>query len=226
MGTAIAGRVGLQTLLLHESGEFILEFVISDIPTPTTKEGVPMNPIQEVGKTLTYLRRYSIGAVLNLATEEDTDGEPERKETKKKKAASKKPAAKKKRPEVARPFKWGELLAVMSESIIAKTEEYISDPPTDEKVKIMRKVLAKHLTDIFDKDDTKRYEYCQALVGTASTKEMTPATLSCLLSFLKVKSFGDEPDGMALEEISKTFFDAAKHAGNLDMFDEEEQGEE
>jgi len=56
---------GLETLLLHESGEYI-----SSLSTIAAKD--PMNP-QAVGSAITYSRRYAMGAVLSLNIDEDDD---------------------------------------------------------------------------------------------------------------------------------------------------------
>jgi len=61
-----SGEIGIQTLLLHESGEYI------------ESEQLYMNPVkndpQTAGSLITYLRRYSYQAILNLSTGEDDDG--------------------------------------------------------------------------------------------------------------------------------------------------------
>jgi hypothetical protein len=59
------GRVGLTTMLLHESGEF----VSSTVSTPLTK-----NDAQGVGSALTYLRRYALAAMVGVVADEDDDG--------------------------------------------------------------------------------------------------------------------------------------------------------
>ena len=60
--------VGVTTILFHESGEF-MESTIT-LPITDTK-----NIAQEAGKIITYLRRYSLASILNLYSDEDTDGE-------------------------------------------------------------------------------------------------------------------------------------------------------
>ena len=59
-------HVGITTILLHESGEFISSFVT--IPV----EG--KNIAQESGKAITYLRRYALSAILGLFSDADNDG--------------------------------------------------------------------------------------------------------------------------------------------------------
>jgi hypothetical protein len=56
---------GLNTMLLHESGEYI-----SSVSAIAAKD--PMNP-QAVGSAITYARRYALGSVLSLNIDEDDD---------------------------------------------------------------------------------------------------------------------------------------------------------
>lgn len=60
-GTAF---VSVETMLLHESGEWVKSAPLR----------VPANPhIQEMGGQITYMKRYSLSAMLGIATEEDDD---------------------------------------------------------------------------------------------------------------------------------------------------------
>lgn len=60
------GMVCLTTLLLHESGEWIE-------PDPLMMSVEKQNA-QGIGSSLTYARRYSISAILGVASEDDDDG--------------------------------------------------------------------------------------------------------------------------------------------------------
>lgn len=68
------GKYGLETMLMHESGEWI-------------SEGYEMEPSkkdpQGAGSVITYQRRYALGAILGLNIDEDDDAnstsEPEKK---------------------------------------------------------------------------------------------------------------------------------------------------
>src|SRR5690606_12165513 len=60
------GQVGVYTILIHKSGEYI-QFDPVMIPL---QKATP----HQVGAALTYAKRYSLGAALGLATEEDKDG--------------------------------------------------------------------------------------------------------------------------------------------------------
>src|SRR5690606_30175798 len=60
------GKVGVYTLLIHKSGEFI-QFDPVMIPL---QKATP----HQVGAALTYAKRYSLSSALGIAAEEDADG--------------------------------------------------------------------------------------------------------------------------------------------------------
>lgn len=66
------GRVGLHTLLIHESGQFIGGTAASPIPDMVTNSGkvLPAGP-QSVGSAITYLRRYGLSAIAGMVSEDD-----------------------------------------------------------------------------------------------------------------------------------------------------------
>ena len=79
------GLVGISTVLLHESGEYI------EFPPATTKPD--KNTAQGVGSALTYMRRYSLSAVFGITSDQDDDGNEasgknNRKQTQPQKASS------------------------------------------------------------------------------------------------------------------------------------------
>lgn len=62
------GRVGVRTILMHKSGE-MLESTLT-LPIPDMKG---TTQTQAAGAAITYARRYSVSAMLNISSEEDTD---------------------------------------------------------------------------------------------------------------------------------------------------------
>lgn len=70
------GRVGVCTVLLHESGEFLEgDYAFCDVVIPTNKEGKKiLTEGQGAGVCITYLRRYSLNAALGINGDKDTDG--------------------------------------------------------------------------------------------------------------------------------------------------------
>jgi hypothetical protein len=68
------GRVGVKTILLHESGEMLESNLTLPIPEMLTRDGKKMmTDTQAAGAAITYARRYAISAILNIAADEDTD---------------------------------------------------------------------------------------------------------------------------------------------------------
>lgn len=69
MPASAPGEVGLCTRIIHASGEWIEQ-------TATMQVNQSQNPGQELGKLVTYLRRYALAAAAGVYSDEDTDNEP------------------------------------------------------------------------------------------------------------------------------------------------------
>ena len=59
-------KEGIETILMHSSGQWIKSF--HALPDPNRAKA------QEFGSAITYARRYSYGAMVGVATEDDDDG--------------------------------------------------------------------------------------------------------------------------------------------------------
>jgi hypothetical protein len=68
-------KIGVTTLLLHSSGEYIEDTIY----LPTT-ESKGLSVAQSAGVVISYLRRYSLQSFLNMYADEDNDGHQEKKE--------------------------------------------------------------------------------------------------------------------------------------------------
>ena len=68
-GQSPGDYIGVESLLAHESGEFISERIV----IPLTEEK-GKTKVQCAGSTLTYLRRYSWASILGMYSDEDSDG--------------------------------------------------------------------------------------------------------------------------------------------------------
>jgi hypothetical protein len=64
-----AASIGVESILTHESGEFVSERILIPLAEEKGKTRV-----QCAGSTLTYLRRYSWAAILGMYSDEDSDG--------------------------------------------------------------------------------------------------------------------------------------------------------
>ena len=67
-GQCSADCIGVESILTHESGEFVSERIL----IPLTEEK-GKSKVQSAGSTLTYLRRYSWASILGMYSDEDTD---------------------------------------------------------------------------------------------------------------------------------------------------------
>lgn len=67
--TSEGGNVGVETILLHESGEWMSNTMFMDA---SAQKG--LNDAQVAGLVISYLRRYAFSAVLAIYSGDDTDG--------------------------------------------------------------------------------------------------------------------------------------------------------
>jgi hypothetical protein len=65
-----AAGVGVSTILMHESGEWLSDTIY----LPATEEMGKRNGAQAAGGNITYLRRYALASVFGVYADEDTDG--------------------------------------------------------------------------------------------------------------------------------------------------------
>lgn len=61
--------IGVESILTHESGEFVAERILIPLVEEKGK-----SKVQAAGSTLTYLRRYSWASILGMYSDEDSDG--------------------------------------------------------------------------------------------------------------------------------------------------------
>ena len=76
------GKFGIKCVLIHKSG-FTLVSDLYEVPVLENQK------IQDEGAQITYRKRYSAGAFLGIATEEDTDGNDDNAEQVKKESTKK-----------------------------------------------------------------------------------------------------------------------------------------
>ena len=70
MTTSVPGEVGVTTMLMHSSGEWLQSTVTLPLGEERGKSLAQM-----AGSVITYLRRYSLAAMLGMYADEDNDGD-------------------------------------------------------------------------------------------------------------------------------------------------------
>ena len=76
LGNDEKGNDTMQTVLGHESGEYISSMCV--LPIAKLAGGGAGNPAQVMGASITYMRRYQYAAIIGLA-QDDSDGAPKAK---------------------------------------------------------------------------------------------------------------------------------------------------
>lgn len=178
---AMSGAVGVETILMHESGEWIG----SEIYLPIEEEK-GRSTAQSAGSIITYLRRYSLASMLGLVTDEDVDGSastpPVPPKTKQKDESS---------PE--RPLSVDTLKSLFT----AKAKNYSKIVPSVSDFE--KKLLAAQLNYVCNGDDN-RHVFTKNIFGVESTKELSSAQIRTLLDWLGVSDFEDVPEDYVVTE--------------------------
>ncbi|MBQ6127123.1 ERF family protein [Candidatus Saccharibacteria bacterium] len=76
LSTNDRGQVGVQTTLVHESGEWLeSDYIFCSVVIPLSNAGKQiLTEGQATGVCITYLRRYSLNAAVGITGDADTDG--------------------------------------------------------------------------------------------------------------------------------------------------------
>jgi len=69
LSTSDDNRIGVETVLMHQSGEFIASSLSMEIADEKGKSSA-----QVAGSIITYLRRYALASILGMYADEDGDG--------------------------------------------------------------------------------------------------------------------------------------------------------
>lgn len=188
------GEVGVETTILHESGEWIAQTILVPLPSEFSLNAKgdqkQANLVQEAGKYITYLRRYSLACAFGLYTEEDNDGNENEYEI----------------PQVAKivPKSQGKVNKPTNtekpETVQNKTIKKAERPYTPEQLLANLDVMAERsedaslkdvqllvgtLSQICGKDEEERHRLQMFLFGEESIKAVDPKMVSAALAWLK-----------------------------------------
>jgi hypothetical protein len=165
------GTVGIEQWVIHESGEYISDTILLPLP-----EESKVRVAQEMGATVSYLRRYALSALLGMYADEDGDGEPSRSGT----ATASKPVPPKQAPkdeptESGRPFDPAKVMGKL-----VATQATVP-PATEKQVKLVARTLSNCCENEQDADQLKEW-----LFGVPSTKEADPKMVNAVLKWLNI----------------------------------------
>lgn len=138
---------GVETFLMHSSGQWIKSF--HSLPDPNRVKA------QDFGSAITYARRYSYGAMVGVATEEDDDG---------KAAHNSKPAK-----------------ANMKKAM-AKNQPRNGNMIQDELADLKKNLMVKMESKGIEKGDMK--EFVSLTVGKENSAELTRDDIKVLMTAL------------------------------------------
>lgn len=182
-------NIGIQTILLHKSGEYIASTVILPI---VDQKGLSV--AQSAGVIITYLRRYALASMLGIYADEDTDANEKNKESEKKKTTKK--SKKSDRPMTPAKLKKG--LNIRAEEIGKQDFEPLHQSVIGATI--------GNLELCFSGDDAsteKRRSVTSYVFGEESFKELTSPQILALKRWLNATEDSGNawtPDPMAVKE--------------------------
>lgn len=197
----------LQTILMHESGQFI----ISTISLPSGGD------IKNFGANISYVRRYALAPLVGVAVGEEDDESVATGSVDLKSSKSK--------PESPKPTNGNghKLTRPMSPEQIknaaAVKAAKATGPASDTQLDYADSSLSKAVND----DDAKHHAITEYLFGFTSLKNATTGQCSFLIDWIGAKKeneYTPEPD--ALKEIEAILRQIQIEAGQVDMFSKDE----
>lgn len=200
--------VGVETILMHKSGEWTSSAILLPLNIDMTaarefNEAHPgkyepkftsdKNAAQEAGKTITYLRRYALSAILGMYADEDNDANEGKKSPQAivEEAYTTPPEHDFK----TRPYDAPTLRA----AIETRAEDCKDATPKQRNLVIML------LSEFYFKDDDKRHEAQNYLLGASHMADCDMKKVAAMLNWMKAeKDSGGKyiMSEMALKELS------------------------
>ena len=174
------GIVGITTILLHISGEWLS----TSVSLPCAEEK-GKSAAQVAGSIITYLRRYSLAAIIGAYSEEDADGNEPPKPIKKQAPPAPAPLPQESKPSI-RPLDANALKAMMARKVGAYKGK--SATPSEEQLDYCRSSMGK-----LGLSDPDRHTVTLWLFGKDSTAALSAAECSALIDWVGAKAPDYEP---------------------------------
>lgn len=208
--TSDNGDVGIITVLIHSSGEFIESTI-----TLPLGESKGISQAQAAGAIITYLRRYSYAAILGMYADEDTDGNQPQKATKQK---TTQPKATKQKADFDRPYS----PEAIRDKLNNKATSYSQFEPTDKQLNLLRYGLELCFVGIEgDALTDHRHTLLNYLTGSPSTKDIDgqhfKAILEDWLQISKVDGGDYDINQYAPAEAMAIYNEALKDEGQQEL---------
>ena len=190
-----AEYIGVTTVLMHASGEFISSNVLLPLSEERGK-----SQAQVAGSVVTYLRRYALASMLGLYADEDSDGQPAPANVSRPEQAATAPtfvkndapaAANVSQPapvptngaptngnghKAARPFTPEALKDAITKKAGKHSGATISDGA--------KGLMVGQLNALFGGDENKRHQFTKYLTGYGSTKQMPGNVCQSILDWI------------------------------------------
>jgi len=173
------GAVKLTTLLMHESGQWISGSVVVEVGEGN--RGV--NAIQALGSSITYMKRYTLSAMLGIASEVDDDGN-----------GAKAPKPQRAMPQQtapstgARPLDPDKVRSFIHQKSQWQGDDRLleGEPVTEKQVPHVATCMSKLFPNLDHKLKQKaRHDTLHYLIGVTSTKDLYKAEATALLDWMK-----------------------------------------
>lgn len=216
MVSGVANEIGITTLLMHVSGEWLESSVLMPI---IEQKGI--NNAQVAGSIVSYLRRYSLAAALGVYSGDDDDaGSIVKDKTQKPARPEVEPAKELPEPKA----KNGKLRAVYMPADLRLSLQKSADKRAGEGLgNYNAGILASNMELCFSGEpdsDHKRHVVLSYLFGVESTKDLTNGQILAAKNWLNVKpnESGEwMPEALAMQEARACYHQALRDEGQAEL---------
>ena len=214
----------LRTILLHESGQQLE----SNVAIVAAGDHRGVNDLQALGAAITYMKRYSLAAMLGIAADTDTDGEgaavvlPKRPESPAPKSGGGQPPAP---ASAVRPFD-----AEYIRTVCRKKAQWADGPDgpltkrnpafpqaSEKQARLVVSLMAAALPGMSGEVQNRaRHDVLNYLFGIQSTADLRSHEASAVIDWLKAPDSW-EPGPYAQAEVATILSQVATDAGQLEL---------
>ena len=182
-----AEYIGVTTVLMHSSGEYLASNVLLPLSEERGK-----SQAQVAGSVVTYLRRYALASILGLYADEDSDGQPAPKQpanvSRPEQAATAPTFVKNDAPataNVSQPANGNGSARPMTPEALKKAITTKAGKHAGATISDGAKgLMVGQLNALFGGDENKRHQFTKFLTGYGSTKQMPGNVCQSILDWI------------------------------------------